>query len=106
MGDLNTRDFKIKTKQFFLFVYSNTKFLFVLARIAPYNRMCDWPVHGKYLIPGVNDTWNHFQKFCSGKCVSPEDWKSARQKLHDDYREHILEGGKAVGLDTGVSSLR
>ncbi len=51
-----------------------------------------WPQHGCLLIPGVNDTWNEFQKSCSG-VVSSIDWKKAREKLQSEYEDFLSKGG-------------
>ncbi len=56
--------------------------------------MSKWPVHGTGLIPGVNDTWNEFQKFNNGKTVTSSDWRSAKNVLNAQYREHLEQGGK------------
>ena len=52
-----------------------------------------WPQHGRFLIPGVNDTWNEFQKTSMGKMVSSQDWKKARASLHLEFEEYIASGG-------------
>ncbi len=49
-----------------------------------------WPVHGRFLIPQVNDTWNCFQKFCRGKSVSPSEWKQAKAMLYLQYVEYLV----------------
>ncbi len=58
-----------------------------------------WPQHARFLIPGVNDTWNDFQKFCKGKAVNGKEWKEARQLLHTQYQDFIAEGGSPAAID-------
>ena len=59
--------------------------------------MCDdrkeWPDHPRFLIPGVNDTWNEFQKSSRGKTVTSNDWKTARAVLHDEFKQYLATGG-------------
>jgi hypothetical protein len=45
----------------------------------------EWPADARFLIPGVNDTWNCFQKFCRGKVVTPMQWKVAKSELFSQY---------------------
>ena len=52
-----------------------------------------WPEHGHMLIPGVNDTWNDFQKYSRGKIVSSIDWKKAREVLYLKYEDYLASGG-------------
>ena len=53
-----------------------------------------WPEHGCFLIPGVNDTWNLFQKSRKGRAISTsKDWKEAREKLHSEFEDFIAMGG-------------
>jgi hypothetical protein len=52
-----------------------------------------WPEDVRFLIPGVNDTWNFFQKFSKGKSVTGRDWKEARQALNSQYQIFLAEGG-------------
>ncbi len=52
-----------------------------------------WPQHGRFLIPGVNDTWNEYQKFCRGRLCTPDNWRSAREALHAEYQQFVAEGG-------------
>jgi hypothetical protein len=52
-----------------------------------------WPEHPCLLIPGINDTWNVFQKKNRGKSVSSADWKAARYALHAQYRKFLADGG-------------
>ncbi len=61
-----------------------------------------WPDDERLLIPGVNDTWNLFQKFSKGKVVTGRDWKEARQTLHDKYQTFLANGGvpESVREDT------
>jgi hypothetical protein len=59
-----------------------------------------WPQHGRFLIHGVNDTWNEYQKFCKGtRLVTPKDWKAARAALHAQHEEFIAEGGVPLKFD-------
>ena len=58
-----------------------------------------WPEHGRYLIPGYNDTWNHYQKANRGRNVSAEDWKAERAKLYTQFHAHIADGGEVLKLD-------
>ena len=51
-----------------------------------------WPRDACHLIPHVNDTWNEFQRFSKGKKVSIAEWRSARDKLYDQYERRIVEG--------------
>jgi hypothetical protein len=51
-----------------------------------------WPEHGRYLIPGVNDTWNCFQKFCKGASVTAAMWKEAKAVLLTEYAIHHAVG--------------
>jgi hypothetical protein len=57
-----------------------------------------WPTAGRFLIPGINDTWNEFQKFNKGKIVTPEEWRSAKAILHKDFQAHVGEGGEMLRL--------
>ncbi len=57
-----------------------------------------WPEDARFLIPGVNDTWNLFQKFSKGKSVNGRDWKVARQALHDKYQIFLAEGGSPESI--------
>ena len=60
-----------------------------------------WPNHGKFLIPGVNNTWNAYQIFCRGKVKVPTaaDWKEARKKLLEEFSEFIAQGGKPLEME-------
>jgi hypothetical protein len=58
-----------------------------------FKKASQWPQHPRFLIPGVNDDWNSFQKFCKGKAVTGREWKEARQLLHAQYQLYIAEGG-------------
>ena len=58
-----------------------------------------WPQHPKFLIPGVNDSWNDFQKFCKGKVVTGKEWKEARQLLHAEYQTYLAEGGLPASVN-------
>jgi hypothetical protein len=53
----------------------------------------DWPLHGRFLIPGINDTWNNFQKFSKGRTSAPCDWAKARKILYEEYEEFLVQGG-------------
>lgn len=55
-----------------------------------------WPEHPRYLVPGVNDTWNEFQKFSRGKTVTPDDWKTARAALREEFRQYLAIGGEPM----------
>jgi hypothetical protein len=57
-----------------------------------------WPEDVRFLIPGVNDTWNLFQKFSKGRTVTGKDWKEARQALHDKYHNFLAEGGSPESM--------
>ena len=57
-----------------------------------------WPDDVQFLIPGVNDTWNLFQKFSKGKMVTGRDWKAARQALHDEFQKFLENGGSPESL--------
>jgi hypothetical protein len=52
-----------------------------------------WPEHGRNLIPGVNDTWNDFQRRRKGKKMTSAEWKAAREVLYAQYEEFIANGG-------------
>ena len=54
-----------------------------------------WPAEVKFLIPGINDTWNEFQKSRKGMLFTPSDWKSAREALRKEFNEHLANGGVA-----------
>jgi hypothetical protein len=54
-----------------------------------------WPSEVKLLIPGINDTWNDFQKLCKGKLTTPDEWKLAREALRKEFNEHLANGGVA-----------
>jgi hypothetical protein len=54
-----------------------------------------WPVEAKLLIPGINDTWNDFQKFCKGKLITTAHWKLAREDLRKKFNEYLANGGVA-----------
>jgi hypothetical protein len=58
-----------------------------------------WPQHPEFLIPGVNDSWNDFQKYCKGKVVTGKEWKEARQLLHAEYQRYIAEGGLPASIN-------
>ena len=57
-----------------------------------------WPDHVRFLMPGVNDTWNLFQKFSKGKAVTGAEWKEARQALHLEYQKFLAEGGSPESI--------
>jgi hypothetical protein len=63
-----------------------------------------WPEHGCFLVPGVNDTWNEFQKSSIKKDVSTKDWKAAREKLHSQFSEYLAKGG--IALTAAAESCR
>jgi hypothetical protein len=52
-----------------------------------------WPEHGCFLIPGVNDTWNEFQKSLKGRVATTQDWKTIREILHSEYENYLAKGG-------------
>jgi hypothetical protein len=54
-----------------------------------------WPAEAKLLIPGINDTWNDFQKARKGRLFTPSDWKLAREALRKEFNEHVMSGGVA-----------
>ena len=58
-----------------------------------------WPEYGCFLIPGVNDTWNEYQKSVKGKVVLSQDWKKAREILHSEYEDYLAKGGIPVRAD-------
>ncbi len=58
-----------------------------------------WPAHPKFLIPGVNDTWNDYQKFRKGTVVSSKDWKDARQALNAEFQRYLSEGGLPAQIE-------
>jgi hypothetical protein len=64
-----------------------------------------WPPHGRFLIPGVNDTWNEFQKFCKGtkKLLTSNDWRAAKAALHAQYQQFIAEGGIPLQIEYQAS---
>jgi hypothetical protein len=59
----------------------------------------EWPAHARFLIPGVNDTWNNYQKFRKGGISASKDWKDARQALHAEYQQYLVEGGLPARID-------
>jgi hypothetical protein len=63
--------------------------------------MCDsqWPAEAKFLIPGVNDTWNDYQKFRKGVVVTSKDWKDARKILNGQYQQYLAEGGLPAQIE-------
>jgi hypothetical protein len=58
-----------------------------------------WPTHPKFLIPGVNDTWNDYQKFRKGTVVTSKDWKDARQALNAEFQQFLSEGGLLAQIE-------
>jgi hypothetical protein len=64
-----------------------------------------WPQHGRFLIQGVNDTWNEYQKFCKEirKLATSKDWKAAREALHAEYQQFIAEGGMPLKIEKEFS---
>ncbi len=66
-----------------------------------------WPQHGRFLVPGVNDTWNDFQKFGTRnrKIATSKDWRVARAALHVEYQQFIDEGGMPLSIDQPASRL-
>jgi hypothetical protein len=57
-----------------------------------------WPSEAKFLIPGINDTWNDFQKLCKGKLTTTADWKLAKKKLRTEFDSHLANGGVAEAI--------
>lgn len=55
-----------------------------------------WPEHPSLLIPGVNDTWNVFQKGFRGKAVTPQEWKAAKEELHQEFKSFLASGGEPL----------
>ncbi len=64
-----------------------------------------WPLHGCLLMPGVNDTWNEFQKAWkgTGKLVNAQDWRAARAALHAQYQQFIADGGIPLQIEPETS---
>ncbi len=58
-----------------------------------------WPEHAQFLIPGVNDTWNSYQKFHKGVKSGSNDWKEARQALHAEFQRFLSDGGFPARID-------
>jgi hypothetical protein len=58
-----------------------------------------WPVHASLLVPGINDTWNEYQKLCKGRIVSSVDWKQAKDALHKEYEDFLARGGIPASQD-------
>lgn len=57
-----------------------------------------WPQHARYLVPGVNDTWNSFQKFNRGRVVRADEWRVAKNALHADFAAYLAKGGIPANL--------
>ena len=57
-----------------------------------------WPTEVRFLIPGINDTWNDYQKLCKGRLTTPAEWKSAKEKLRKEFNEHLANGGLAEAI--------
>mmetsp|Transcript_51181 Transcript_51181/g.133790 ORF Transcript_51181/g.133790 Transcript_51181/m.133790 type:complete len:299 (+) Transcript_51181:83-979(+) len=66
--------------------------------------MSSWPTHGKFLIPGFNDTWNMFQRYRKGKRCSCAEWKEARRELRMEYEAGL--SGKLPSMDQLVGIKR
>jgi hypothetical protein len=66
-----------------------------------------WPQHGRFLIPGVNDTWNEFQKSRkeTRKLATSKDWREARAALHVEYQQFIDGGGIPLTIEHQTSRL-
>jgi hypothetical protein len=64
-----------------------------------------WPAHARFLIPGVNDSWNDYQRFCKGKAVTSKDWKEARQALQAQYQAYLADGGEPAHINTQTHRL-
>ena len=60
-----------------------------------------WPADGRFLIPGVNDTWNEFQKKSRGQSVTSIDWKNARETLYQQFTNFIADGGSPIRPEAG-----
>lgn len=58
-----------------------------------------WPSHARFLVPGINDTWNEYQKLCKGRIVSSVDWKQSKDALHKEYEEFVAQGGVPAAND-------
>jgi hypothetical protein len=58
-----------------------------------------WPTDPKFLIPGVNDTWNDYQKFRKGAVVTSKDWKDARKELNAQFQQYLSEGGLPARIE-------
>ena len=58
-----------------------------------------WPAHAQFLIPGVNDTWNNFQKSRKGVVSTSKDWKDARQALYSEFQRYLSAGGLPLRFD-------
>ena len=64
--------------------------------------MCEsaqWPTHAKFLVRGVNDTWNDYQKFRKGVVITSKEWKDARQNLHAQFQQYLSEGGLPAHIE-------
>ncbi len=59
----------------------------------------EWPLHGRYLIPGLNDTWNVYQKLKRGLSVKPAEWHAARAALRSEHEEYIASGGVQLTIE-------
>ena len=44
-----------------------------------------WPARPEELVKGYNDTWNSYQILHRGYQVSPNDWRKAREQLHQAF---------------------
>jgi hypothetical protein len=71
------------------------------ASLGPQQNKLEWPSHGRFLIPGVNNTWNAYQIFCRGKVKVPTtaDWKEARKVLLEEYTEFLKQGGTPLEIE-------
>ena len=54
-----------------------------------------WPENERFLIPGLNDSWNCFQKFNKGRIISTADWRQSRAALRKRHEEFVANGGVA-----------
>ncbi len=64
-----------------------------------------WPEHARFLIPGVNDTWNDYQRLCKGMVVTGKEWKAARRALHEQYQTYLAEGGEPTHINVETHRL-
>ncbi len=51
------------------------------------------------MIPGMNDTWNVYQKFKRGLSARPAEWQAARAALRCEYEDYIAGGGVPLTME-------